>query len=86
MEIERVHAFSDSQLIIKQVNGEWQVKDEKLVPYQEIATSLIRQFEEVHLVHIKRKENPIADGLESLGSTISFQTNETIRSFEIERL
>ncbi|KAF3776291.1 hypothetical protein EJ110_NYTH47588 [Nymphaea thermarum] len=77
--------FGDSQLIINQVNREWQVKDKKLVPYQEIATSLIRQFEEVQLDHIKREGNPIADGLGSLGSTISFRTNEAICSFEIGR-
>nr|VVW55272.1 unnamed protein product [Nymphaea colorata] len=85
-QVKRVHAFGDSQLIINQVNGDWQVKDEKLVPYQEIATSLICQFEEVQLAHVKREGNPIADGLASLGLTITFRTNEAIRSFEIGRL
>ncbi|KAF3774936.1 hypothetical protein EJ110_NYTH51813 [Nymphaea thermarum] len=61
--VKMVHAFGNSQLIINQVNEEWQVKDEMLVPYQEIATSLICQFQEVQLVHIKREGNPIADGL-----------------------
>uniref|UniRef100_A0A5K1A4A4 RNase H type-1 domain-containing protein n=1 Tax=Nymphaea colorata TaxID=210225 RepID=A0A5K1A4A4_9MAGN len=85
-QVKRVYAFGDSQLIINQVNGKWQVKDENLVPYQEIAAYLIRQFEEGQLAHIKREGNPIADGHASLGSTITFQTNESISSFEIGRL
>ncbi|KAF3776335.1 hypothetical protein EJ110_NYTH48513 [Nymphaea thermarum] len=84
--LERVHTFSDSQLIINYVNGELQVKDEKLKPYQEIDTALIRQFDEVQLAHIKREGNPIADGFTSLGSTISFRANEAIYFFEIKKL
>uniref|UniRef100_A0A5K1CIJ1 RNase H type-1 domain-containing protein n=1 Tax=Nymphaea colorata TaxID=210225 RepID=A0A5K1CIJ1_9MAGN len=71
-QVKKVHAFDDSQLIINQVNGEWQVKDKKLVSYQENTSSLIQRFEEVQLAHIKREGNPIVDGLASLGSTITF--------------
>uniref|UniRef100_A0A5K0XSX5 RNase H type-1 domain-containing protein n=1 Tax=Nymphaea colorata TaxID=210225 RepID=A0A5K0XSX5_9MAGN len=85
-QVKMVNVFGNSQLIINQVNGKWQVKDEKFVPYQEITTLVICQFEEVHLAHIKREGNHIADGLASIGSPITFRTNEAIRSFEIERM
>ncbi|CAN6440363.1 unnamed protein product [Victoria cruziana] len=84
--VSRVHVYGDSMLIINQVNREWQVKDEKLIPYQAIALSLVDKFEECKISHIKREHNPIADGLASLGSAITFRPGDLIRSFEIGKL
>ena len=33
--------YSDSALVICQLNGEWKTKDSKLVPYQEFIKKLI---------------------------------------------
>ncbi|CAN6440493.1 unnamed protein product [Victoria cruziana] len=84
--VSRVHIYGDSMLIINQVNREWQVKDEKLIPYQAIALSLVDKFEVCKISHIKREHNPIADGLASLGSAITFRLGDLIRSFEIGKL
>ncbi|CAN6440395.1 unnamed protein product [Victoria cruziana] len=73
-------------LIVNQVNQEWQVKDEKLIPYQAIALSLVEKFEECKISHVKREHNPIADGLASLGSAITFRPGDLIRSFEVGKL
>ena len=84
--VKRVHAFGDSLLVISQVKAEWQVKDQKLLPYQKIVLALIDGFDEFQLFHIKREFNQIADGLASLGSIMSFRDEESCRSFEIGRL
>ncbi|CAN6455572.1 unnamed protein product [Victoria cruziana] len=84
--VSRTHIFGDSMLIVNQVNQEWQVKDEKLIPYQAIALSLIEKFEECKISHVKREHNPIADGLASLGSAITFRPGNLIRSFEVGKL
>jgi hypothetical protein len=41
-------------LIIYQVKGEWQTKEEKLRPYQEYMSKLIKEFQEIESVHQRR--------------------------------
>lgn len=71
-QVIKVETFSDSLLIINQINDKWQVKYEKLILYQEMKVSLLEKFPYHQLSHIKWKFNPIAYGLASLGSAISF--------------
>ena len=84
--VKRVHAYGDSLLVVNQVRAEWQVKDQKLFPYQKIVSALVSKFEEFELFHIKRDFNQVADSLASLGSIMAFKNGESCRSFEIGRL
>ena len=54
---------SDSELITKQVRGEYKVKNENLKPYCEQVSHLLRGFDKIDLISINRKENNIADKL-----------------------
>jgi len=59
----RILAFSDSELMVKQIKGLYTVKDEKL---KKLYDSLIPHFvklEEFHITHIPRERNKIADRL-----------------------
>ena len=71
--VKRVHAYGDSLLVVNQVRAEWQVKDQKLFPYQKIVSALVNNFEEFQLFHIKRDFNQVADSLASLGSIMAFK-------------
>src|SRR5271156_5870137 len=42
--IIELHIYGDSQLIINQINGEYQTKDEKLVPYKQLVEDLSKYF------------------------------------------
>ena len=42
--ISKLHIFGDSQLIINQVNNDYQTKDDKLVPYKKLVDSLRNYF------------------------------------------
>jgi hypothetical protein len=42
-------------LIICQVKGEWQTKEERLRPYQEYMSKLAREFEEIKFTHLGRE-------------------------------
>jgi len=53
-------------LIICQVKGEWQTKEEKLRPYQEYMSKLIKEFEEIESVHLRREGNQFANILATL--------------------
>ncbi|MFQ5510916.1 MAG: ribonuclease HI family protein [Candidatus Krumholzibacteriia bacterium] len=53
----------DSELVVKQLNGEYKVKHPSLKPLFERATTLIGQFSSVEVVHIPRAENKAVDRL-----------------------
>jgi dinuclear metal center YbgI/SA1388 family protein len=55
--------FADSELIVRQVNGQYRVKDAKLKPLHERATRLIRDLPYVELRHVPREQNTEADRL-----------------------
>ncbi len=58
-----VTVFSDSQLLVKQMNGDYRVKNEKLKELFTKALELTGQFDKVSFLHISREENKKADKL-----------------------
>jgi ribonuclease HI len=59
----RLTIYSDSELMVKQMNGEYRVKNEGLIPLYEEATRLRKQFPFVAIRHIRREFNKQADRL-----------------------
>ena len=53
----------DSELVVKQLKGEYRVKHEGLLPLHARAKALLREFTHVDLQHVRRKENKLADAL-----------------------
>lgn len=51
----------DSELVVKQLNGEYRVRDEKLKPLFEEIKKLKGDFEKVTFQHITREKNKLAD-------------------------
>ena len=54
---------SDSELMVKQLNGQYRVKNEGLRPLFEEASKLRKQFESVLIKHVYRDQNSQADAL-----------------------
>lgn len=75
MNIEKLIVFGDSELIIKKITGEWQVKDSKLVPYNRYLIRLCKQFKYIEFHHIPRAFNHFADALATLSSMIKERTS-----------
>lgn len=63
----RIVVQSDSQLLVRQLNGEYRVKDEKLSLLYQRATGLLRQFNSYRIVHVRRELNKAADRLANRG-------------------
>ncbi len=61
MGIKALDVFADSELLVRQLNGEYQVKAENLRPLFEEARQLLAGFPEVTLRHVRREENQAAD-------------------------
>ncbi|XP_057517925.1 uncharacterized protein LOC130798845 [Amaranthus tricolor] len=62
-------AFSDSQLIVGQVNGEFEAKDESMKMYLQQVKEFVQKFDKFTLVHIPRSQNAQADSLAKLASS-----------------
>lgn len=61
--INEVHAKGDSQLIVRQVQGEWNVDDSKMRKRHRQVKSLSQEFDEFGISHVPREENERADEL-----------------------
>jgi probable phosphoglycerate mutase len=61
--IRSLHIRSDSELLVKQMKGEYRVKNPGLQPLYEEARGLIRQVGRVTFEHVRREFNKDADRL-----------------------
>lgn len=76
--IQKVTIFSDSELLVKQIQGSYQVRSLKLLPlYQEVQRK-IRKLQEFSILHVERGKNVLADRLASeiLTRKISYNVEE----------
>lgn len=64
---KRIRVQSDSQLLVRQLNGAYRVKNEKLKPLFLKATTLLRQFESYRILYVPRELNRLADRLANKG-------------------
>ena len=60
---------SDSQLIVGQVNGEYEAKEERMVKYPSLVRDIMIGFNEVIIVQIPKEQNIEADVLAKLASS-----------------
>ena len=58
-----IEVFSDSELLVKQMKGEYKVKSENLAGLNKEARQLIESFNDMSITHIPRAKNKTADGL-----------------------
>lgn len=63
---KKVLLKSDSQLILGQVNNEYEAKEEKMQKYLKLTNQLICHFEEIRFVQIPRAENREVDEIARL--------------------
>lgn len=59
----RVSLFADSELLVKQLNGEYKVKNAGLKPLHGRAKELIAQIDSVAVQYVPREKNKEADSL-----------------------
>jgi ribonuclease HI len=61
--IRRLTIRLDSELVVKQLLGEYRVKHASLQPLYARARGLLRSFEHVDIAHVRREQNVLADRL-----------------------
>ncbi|XP_058078623.1 uncharacterized protein LOC131226947 [Magnolia sinica] len=70
LNVKKLQVFGDSQLIINQINGNWETKDENLIPYHVYRENLIEDFKEITFFYMPRVKNQFADALVALASML----------------
>jgi ribonuclease HI len=63
MGIKELDVLADSELMVKQINGDYAVKAEHLKPLFDEAKALFQAFGEIEIRHIPREENGAADAM-----------------------
>ena len=63
---KKVLIRGDSELIVRQMNGEYRVKNADLRPLYERAQDLMNEFDEARIEHNYRNDNSLADKLANL--------------------
>jgi len=59
--INKVTLYSDSELVVNQMNGKYKVKNQELAPLNQEVKAISDSFEKVTIVHVPRELNKITD-------------------------
>lgn len=63
--VERLTVFSDSELLVRQIEGTYRVRAERLLPLYSLAKKRMQEFSTCTVVHVPRERNTRADSLAS---------------------
>ncbi len=63
---EQLHVYADSELVVKQIQGEYQVKNENIRPLYQHAQRWIALIPSFAISHVRREFNKEADKLANL--------------------
>ena len=69
MEADQLEVCSDSHLVVKQIEGDYKAKGEKMIHYLKKVRELLRKIVRVQVRHIPRTENSWAEALAKLATT-----------------
>ena len=70
MGFQELLVLGDSDLLIHQIQGEWETQDLKLIPYRQFLQDLCQRFVSIKFRHILRVRNEIANALATLSSML----------------
>jgi ribonuclease HI len=59
--IDKISLYSDSQLVVNQMNGIYKVRNQELAPLHQDVAQLARGFEKISFSYVPRELNKIAD-------------------------
>ncbi|XP_077251526.1 uncharacterized protein LOC143890728 [Tasmannia lanceolata] len=89
LQVSRIRVHNDSQLVVSQVNGFGEVKEEQMIKYLENVRKEISAFEEFQIVQVPRTLNTRADALSKMASSAMFEPGniytETLPQPSVER-
>ena len=76
--IKHLLVKNDSKLVIRQINGDYEAKEERMQKYLKLTKHLIQEFEEVVFEQVPRSQNTAADEISKLASSEDGQMDEDL--------
>ena len=67
LNMSSINIFADSQLVVRQITGEYKVKNERMKPLHKQALELLDKLENWNIEHVLRDKNTRADTLSKSG-------------------
>lgn len=64
--VARLRVCADSELVVRQMNGVYRVKNAGLRPLFSKAQEMLRRFDSAEIVHVRREMNAAADELANI--------------------
>ena len=71
--------YSDSELLVKQLNGEYKVKHENLVPLHYHVLTLVDRMKDFSIKHVTRDKNEHADKMANEGIDLHSRTSPLLK-------
>ncbi|XP_069146111.1 uncharacterized protein [Solanum lycopersicum] len=84
MNVYELLVIEDSDLLIHQVQGEWAVKNPKIVPYVQYVQNLCKRFRKIEFRHTPRIQNELGDALATIASMIKHPDTNYIDPLDID--
>src|SRR5262249_53204822 len=76
--IQDLNIYGDSNLVVKQLTTEFEVRKDDLLPYHRRASILLNRLNSVRIEHVPRTANKIADALANLAATLALLPKERL--------
>ncbi|XP_047261217.1 uncharacterized protein LOC124894671 [Capsicum annuum] len=84
LDVHKLMVLGDSELLIRQIQGEWETRDIKLILYKQFVEDLSKRFESIQFRHIPRSHNELADALATLASMLPYPGNTHFDPLKIQ--
>ncbi|XP_075101811.1 uncharacterized protein LOC142177239 [Nicotiana tabacum] len=84
LNVNELLVMGDSDLLIRQAQGDWETRDIKLIPYRQCVEDLSKRFKSIEFRYIPRFHNELADALATLASMLPYPGNTHIDPLEIQ--
>ena len=68
LEVDQLEVYSDSQLVVRQIEDTYEAKSERMILYLQKVRDLLKKFVLVQVKHVPRVENSRADALAKLAT------------------
>ncbi|XP_019066965.2 uncharacterized protein [Solanum lycopersicum] len=84
MKVYELLVIGDLDLLIYQFQGEWVVKNPKIIPYVQYVQNLCKRFCKIEFRHTPKIQNELSDALDTIGSMIKHPNTDYIDPLDIE--
>ncbi|TYK06497.1 uncharacterized protein E5676_scaffold70G00250 [Cucumis melo var. makuwa] len=85
MKVKILRVLGDSLLVVHRLNGEWETRDAKLIPYNDYIRTIAQTFDSITFEHVPCKSNQVADALVTLSAMFKVAYSEEVQPIRMEK-